>query len=157
LHKLTIARTKCLSASHAHSSLIFRLKAQTLMRLQGVVPTEYGTLRYLRELKLGHNKLSGTLGDFEGDIPLNSLLYKLELQDNLLSGTLYYPNLVKMAVFASSNFDTQSAKEQEHVFNVENNNLEGPIGSKLLQVRSELLHCTTQQYCSCVRNCLVHS
>jgi hypothetical protein len=104
--------------------------------MQGPLPAVYGSLEYLRDLKLNDNQLSGDLGDFVEAIPVDSTLSYIELQNNRFSGSLFFPALRKLAVFSSEQFDTADDKLQPHVLDLTNNrDLGGTVNREIFEVR----------------------
>ena len=104
--------------------------------MQGAIPPVYGSMRYLRTLRLGGNHLSGELGAFTENIPKNSVLSDLQLQRNDLEGVLFFPALARLAVFSSRRWDKLADKVDAHVFDVSHNpRLEGEVDAALLSAR----------------------
>lgn len=93
-------------------------------------------MQYLRELRLAHNRLSGSLNQFLNLVPENSVLSVLDLSGNEFTGGLFAPDVVKLATFSSSRFDDSFDKTKPHIFNVENNRLQGAIDDQIVEARS---------------------
>lgn len=108
-------------------------------RVQGRLYAQYGAMQYLRELHLAGNQLTGSLNQFLNAVPENSVLSVLDVSGNSLSGGLFAPDVVKLAAFSSSRFDDAFDKTKLHVFNVENNQLQGAIDDQIIEVRYALL------------------
>ena len=104
--------------------------------VQGAIPAEFGRMPHLRRLVLNNNKLSGGLDDFSAALPAHNKLQWLDIAHNQFSGTLFAPDIVKLAVFSSmrDQFQTEFDKQAIHIFDASNNQLIGEVSQEILQV-----------------------
>lgn len=104
--------------------------------MQGKVPQQFGSMPHLRRLVLNNNKFSGDLNDFSEAVPPHSKLQWLDVADNQISGPLFAPALLRLAVFSSmtDTYQTEFDRRATHIFDASNNQLIGKIDQELLQV-----------------------
>ena len=106
--------------------------------MQGPLYPIYGSMPYLRHLRMANNELTGVLDSFSSALPANSVLSILDLSSNQLDGIVFFPDIVKLAAFSSARFEvgdgSQWDRNQAHLFDVSDNDLVGPIEPALLEV-----------------------
>lgn len=126
----------CASRSQASSCPPHTCKLGDMSVVQRHISSQFGGMPHLQWLILNNNNFSGDLTDFSEAIPHHSKLQWLDIADNQLSGPLFAPALVGLAVFASMDdeFSLQSDRRSRHVFNASGDRPSGAVSQEIVRV-----------------------